>query len=96
MIKIVNGLKRVLCENGAIAPFKGNQDRPKRFPESEIAMSRYCDGKITLTPYTAVKFDELTLVVTACFEDCCPYVNLRVRTPWGELTDISDTVLAVS
>ncbi|KAF6823468.1 C6 transcription factor [Colletotrichum plurivorum] len=44
MIKIVNGLKRALCGNGAIAPVKSNQDRSKRFPESEITMSRYCDA----------------------------------------------------
>lgn len=48
MIKIVNGLKRALCGNGAIAPVKGNPDISKRFPESEITMSRYCDGKFTL------------------------------------------------
>lgn len=44
-IKIVNGLRRVLCESPVVSSEDGSLDRTKRFPETDNALSRYCDGK---------------------------------------------------
>ncbi|KAF9871752.1 C6 transcription factor [Colletotrichum karsti] len=44
MIKIVNGLKRVLCGSQVVQPSKASLDRSRRFPDSDITMARYCDA----------------------------------------------------
>ncbi|KAF5496465.1 Terrein cluster-specific transcription factor terR [Colletotrichum fructicola] len=44
MIKTVNGLKRVLCGNRVMPANKSPHDRSRRWPDSDITMSRYCDA----------------------------------------------------
>ncbi|KAK1674914.1 hypothetical protein BDP55DRAFT_163962 [Colletotrichum godetiae] len=43
-IKIVNGLRRVLCESQVASSEDGPLDRTKTFPETDSALSRYCDA----------------------------------------------------
>ncbi|TDZ54095.1 Terrein cluster-specific transcription factor terR [Colletotrichum trifolii] len=43
MIKIVNGLKRVLCGSRAM-PNSSKLDRPRRYPDSDSMICRYCDA----------------------------------------------------
>ncbi|KAK1707313.1 uncharacterized protein BDZ83DRAFT_797685, partial [Colletotrichum acutatum] len=43
-IKIVDGLRRVLCEGAVASSEDGPLDRTKRFPETDSALSRYCDA----------------------------------------------------
>lgn len=45
--KIVNGLRRVLCGGPSAAASKDAMDLQKAFPESDAALSRYCDGERT-------------------------------------------------
>ncbi|KXH40454.1 hypothetical protein CSAL01_01408 [Colletotrichum salicis] len=45
VIKIVNGLRRVLCESQVVSSEDGPLDRTKRFPKTDSALSRYCDGE---------------------------------------------------
>ncbi|TIC90166.1 hypothetical protein CH35J_012120 [Colletotrichum higginsianum] len=42
--KIVNGLRRVLCGGPSAAASKDAMDLQKAFPESDAALSRYCDA----------------------------------------------------
>ncbi|KAF4785020.1 hypothetical protein HER10_EVM0001893 [Colletotrichum scovillei] len=43
-IKIVNGLRRVLCESAVASGEDGPLDKTRKFPETDSALSRYCDA----------------------------------------------------
>ncbi|KAK1711867.1 hypothetical protein BDP67DRAFT_579109 [Colletotrichum lupini] len=43
-IKIVNGLRRVLCESTVASGEDGPLDRTKKFPGTDSTLSRYCDA----------------------------------------------------